>query len=380
MTRYLLYSHDSYGLGHFRRCSLIAAGLVAADPDNEVLIVTGSPRAQSFPLPERVDTIKLPTATKDDRGAYQPRKLGGSIDRLVRMRAGVVKAAYEAFEPDTIVVDHAPTGMCNELLPLFSLIDAAGRRRPRLVLGLRDIIDDAALVARDWDRTGMWEKIARYDDIVVYGDPTVTTTAHELGLARRGPARVRHVGYIASAMPEPVSQEPYLLVTTGGGGDGHTLLRQVFDAVERGATRDLRTVVVTGPLLSSSRRAELTLRAAHEPSLEVIEFTDQMRSLVASATAVISMAGYNTVVEELAAGVPALLVPRRAPRLEQHVRATRMAAVTHLEHCEPAELTPRVIADFVATGRDQGRPCCPVDLGGVEAVSTYLTDRRPAHV
>lgn len=376
MTRYLLYSHDSYGLGHFRRSTLLAAGLVGVDPNSEVLIVTGSPRAQAFPLPERVDTVKLPSATKDDRGAYRPRKLAGSIDHLVRLRAGIVAAAYEAFEPDVVLVDHAPTGMCGELLPMLSQIESPSSRRPQLVLGLRDIIDDGPRVAREWDSSGMWAALARYDDIVVYGETSVLTTAEELGIERRVPSRVRHVGYVASAMPEPIEQDPYVLVTTGGGGDGQALLRHVFDAVEAGSMAGLRTIAVTGPLLSSSRRAELLLRAAQDPRLEVVEFTDQMRSLVSSATAVISMAGYNTVVEELAAGVPALLVPRRAPRLEQQVRASRMAAATHLKHCDLDDLSPRVIVDFVTQAQSQQRKPSPIDLGGVSCTANYLTRGR----
>jgi predicted glycosyltransferase len=71
MTRTLIYSHDTYGLGHLRRCTLLAGGIVGADDDNEVVIVTGSPRAQAFPLPDRVDTIKLPAATKSDDGDYR---------------------------------------------------------------------------------------------------------------------------------------------------------------------------------------------------------------------------------------------------------------------------------------------------------------------
>ena len=39
------------------------------------------------------------------------------------------------------------------------------------------------------------------------------------------------------------------------------------------------------------------------------------------------MAGYNTTVEALAAGVRPLLVPRRSPRREQAIRATRLASL-----------------------------------------------------
>ena len=41
--RVLLYSHDTFGLGHLRRCRTIANALVEADQSVSVLILSGSP-------------------------------------------------------------------------------------------------------------------------------------------------------------------------------------------------------------------------------------------------------------------------------------------------------------------------------------------------
>lgn len=92
----------------------------------------------------------------------------------------------------------------------------------------------------------------------------------------------------------------------------------------------VRSVIVTGPLLSSRRRAEFLVRAERLPRVKILEFTNRMRTYIASATGVISMAGYNTVAELLSADVPALLVPRDRPRLEQSLRSQRLAPLTRL--------------------------------------------------
>ena len=310
MTRFFLYSHDTYGLGHLRRSTLLAEAIVRADPCHDVLIATGSPQAQAFSLPERVDSLKLPSATKDGAGAYQPRKLGGSIRELIRLRSALVMAAVETYAPEVILVDHAPLGMSGELVAVLDRY--AGRAGgPRLVLGLRDIIDDADQVDKDWQQSGTWGWLDCYDDILVYGDPRIRTTASELDLESRVTGTVTYAGYVAPAMPEPmIDVEPYLLVTPGGGGDGQIMLRRYLDAVDAGATSGMRSLVVTGPLMSTTRREELFRRARRSPSVDLIEFSDQMRTLIASASGVVSMAGYNTVVEELG---------RRGPR---HVGAT----------------------------------------------------------
>lgn len=383
MTRFLLYSHDTYGLGHFRRSSLLAAGLVEADPRHEALIVTGSPLAEGFTLAERIDTVKLPTATKNAAGAYRPRKLGGGLQRLVKLRAHLICSTAVAYEPDVIIVDHAPLGMAGELWPLLTELRRRSRP-PRLVLGLRDIIDHPDRVAASWHRDGIWDALGHYDQVYVYGDPAVTTTAQELGLDRRIGASVTHTGYVAPTMPEARTVEPFLLVTPGGGGDGQELLARYLDAVEAGATAGVRSLVVTGPLLGDRGQADVVRRAGRLPDVDVLEFSDRMRSLIASATGVISMAGYNTVVEELAARTPALLVPRHRPRLEQHLRATRLEATTQLRQSSAESLTPRRVRRFVESCRHDPRVATTVDLSGVatvvDALAATTTERIPAHV
>ncbi|MFN3219252.1 MAG: glycosyltransferase family protein [Acidimicrobiales bacterium] len=371
MTRTLIYSHDTYGLGHLRRCTLLAGGLVDADPDNDVVIVTGSPRAQAFPLPERVDTIKLPAATKDDGGGYQARKLRCDLASLVRLRSDLLLAAVASYEPDVVLVDHAPIGMAGELLPLLTRL-ASSRRGPRLVLGLRDIIDDAAKVARCWEIDGSRDALAGYDEVLVYGDPQILTTAQELGLERRLDVPVHHTGYVAPSMPDAFGGEPFVLVTPGGGGDGQELLRRHLDAVEAGALGGMRSVVVTGPLMSVGRRAEVLARADAVEGVTLLEFAEDMRSLIASATAVVSMAGYNTVVEELAAARPALLVPRSAPRLEQDIRARRLEPVSGVERCPVEELSSARIGSFVERAAARDAHPTTVDLGGVQRAATLI--------
>ena len=53
--RVMLYSHDTFGLGHLRRSRALAAAITGADPKASALILTGSPVAGRFAFPRRVD-------------------------------------------------------------------------------------------------------------------------------------------------------------------------------------------------------------------------------------------------------------------------------------------------------------------------------------
>ncbi|HEX2088318.1 MAG TPA: glycosyltransferase [Actinomycetota bacterium] len=363
--RVLIYSHDTYGLGHLRRSILVASGLVAgADPPLSVLIATGSPRAQAFELPDGCDTLKLPSVTKTPEGTYRPRTLNVPLDELVAVRSELLRSTARSFRPDLLLVDHSPVGMQGELWPLFRDMNNWSSR-PTVVLGLRDITDAADAVRGEWDASGAWEALGGvYDRMLVYGDEHLPTTAQDLRLAERFPGKVKLVGYLARSIRPPTQSQngvPTVLVTAGGGGDGHQLLSGYLSFLERlPADSRFRSIVVTGPFLSRSRQREVKARCrALGPSVEVLCFTDHFEELLSSAAGVVSMAGYNTVVEILSAGVPALLVPRRKPRMEQWLRAQRLAALDGDFITLAQTPDPSVIGRFVErviSGNSNGRP------------------------
>ena len=190
----LIYSHDTYGLGRLRRCMLIAEALAGRAINPSILVATGSPRVHAFNLPPGCDTVKLPSVAKKGKGQYRARTLGVSIDEVMSVRADLLRTTARSFDPDLILVDHSHVGMHGELWPLFEDLDKWARR-PSVVLGLRDVIDDAADVRREWDAAGTWDALESvYDRILVYGDQALPTTAQELRLPERYPVKVRIVG------------------------------------------------------------------------------------------------------------------------------------------------------------------------------------------
>lgn len=379
--RVLIYSHDTFGLGHLRRSLLIAAELTSLPEVGSVLVATGSPRANAFPLPDGCDTIKLPSVTKSPNGEYRPRTLGLPVADLTRIRADLLLSAGRAFRPNMILVDHAPMGMRGELGPLFADLEGWSTR-PRVVLGLRDVIDDPVVVRREWDQVDAWSALhSIYDRILVYGDPTVLTTAQELALPKGLPGKVSFVGYLGRPIPpHPRAREgadPLILVTTGGGGDGQALIRayaRFLAELPSPHPFPFRSLVVTGPLLSTARQQEaLALFSGLAHPVEVISFTDRFEHMLAQASGVVAMGGYNTVVEILSASVPALLVPRREPRREQWIRAERLSAHADLEFSSIQGCDPARISRFVArASKEHGSARPRVRMDGLARTTLEL--------
>src|SRR3954464_3444858 len=79
-ARVLIYSHDTFGLGHLRRSRAIANALVANEPGVSVVIVSGSPVIGSFEFGRGVDYIRVPGVTKLPDGDYRSLNLNMPID------------------------------------------------------------------------------------------------------------------------------------------------------------------------------------------------------------------------------------------------------------------------------------------------------------
>jgi predicted glycosyltransferase len=384
--RVALYSHDTQGLGHIRRNLAVAAALVGADAHTDVIVLTGNPEAAVLPRPPRTDIVTLPTVRKHADGGYDSRALRVGFEEVIRMRTALLEASLTTFGPDLLVVDKVALGLGGELEPALRRLCGAGSR---VVLGLREVLDAPDAAMREWTVGRTSKAVKKYFDAVwVYGDRAVYDTVAEYRLPRKVAEKVEFTGYLARGrdsgssprgVVDPPPEDPYVLCLCGGGQDGLAVTRTFAAAPLPDGVRGL---VVTGPFMRPDARAELRAIAAERPQVEVRELVANVPELVAGARAVVSMAGYNSVCELLAAGTRALLVPRTSPRLEQMVRARRLAELGHADVLEPADATPERVGDWLATavrtGADGGASgataAVPVDLDGLARIPV-LADR-----
>src|SRR5262252_5236245 len=120
--RLMTYSHDGYGLGHLRRSTNIAAQFVQEAPGSSVLMLTGCPPGNPFPLPKGIDFIKVPSLIKVDTGNYSPLGLRISRQKAKAIRASVIQSAVFQFKPKLFVVDYVFAGTYGELLPILWML------------------------------------------------------------------------------------------------------------------------------------------------------------------------------------------------------------------------------------------------------------------
>ena len=364
--RVLIYSHDSFGLGHLRRCRTIAHSLVAHHKKLNVLILSGSPIVGRFSFRSRVDFVRVPGIIKRRNGEYTSLNLDFHVEQTLALRASIIEHTARVFRPDLFLVDKEPLGLLGEVRSTLALLRRQGNTR--LVLGLRDIMDDPTSLAEEWRRKRVIPALKRYyDQIWVYGLSQVYDPIEAYGLPADVAAKTVFTGYLPretnpdvtlpAEIQATIQQGPFLLVTPGGGGDGAQLVDATLSAYERFNGRlPWPALVVYGPFLPLRERAAFERRAARLPRVTTLEFHEHLENLVEKAAGVVCLGGYNTFCEVLSLKKRSLIVPRVTPRAEQLLRARAAAGLGLAQTLEPTRLTPETLAEAIIHLPEQPPP------------------------
>lgn len=381
-ARVLIYSHDSFGLGHLRRCRALGGALTAARPDLTTLILSGSPIIGAFEFPERVDFVRVPGIIKLRDGAYTPTKLTVETADAFRLRAEIIEQAAMVFAPDLVIVDKEPLGLRGELTQTLRSLKRWGAK---LVLGLRDVLDDAETLDQEWQRKRVGPALAElYDEIWIYGCEDIYDPLQGLRLADGLKEKTRYTGYLrrdASIGPSHlrlnVPDDPFVLITTGGGGDGDGLIDWALAAYEQHGADLPPALMVLGPFMDLKAQAASLARAQSLPRVMATVFDAEMERVIDRASGIVAMGGYNTFCEILSFDKPAVIVPREKPRREQWIRASRtqdLGLTRMLE--DPAERglprDPAIMARAIAGVMHQPRPSAAMRPGMMDGLDEVV--------
>lgn len=394
-TRILIYSYDVFGLGHLRRSLKIAEQLADTISNASILIVTGNNELHTVRTNGPIDFVKLPCLHREARDAYVSRFVATPVHDVSEIRAQLLHTTFRSFDPHLVLVDHAPAGVRNELLKSLRWLKRH-RRGSRLVLCLRDILDDRTTVRDMWRRDRLHRLAERYYDAIwVFGSSKVYDVVDEYGFSPALARKVSYCGYLMSDAAAPRSAETirdelqigdgtFVLVTGGGGGDAYKLMRTYMKSL-KGLHRalegvsDLFSLLVLGPEmpLHDRRRLQVRAKTAHG-TFRMLDFSPELHSYMNAADLVVSMGGYNSTCEILALRKRAIIVPRVQPVSEQWIRAERLQALGLVDVLHPEELTPASMTAKVLDALRQGATSRPhaadvLDMHGLFSVRRFAT-------
>jgi len=363
----LLYVQHLLGIGHVKRSLRVAKAL--AEEGIEVTLVSGGE-----PLEEQIGAVfkrvvqLVPVRASDATFKNLVGPGGRPIDESLRKaRRTALLDAFVSAQPDAVVIEAFPFGRRAFRFELEPLIEAARSRSPRpLVLcSLRDIV----IVSDDPDRhREIADRVrADFDYVLIHGDPTFIPLEASFPAASEIANRLVYTGYVAEPERTEVADEvagmDEVLVSVGGGAVGSALLSTALEARRNGCLATLVWRLFAGPNLSD-RSFEILARGL--PAGVVLErYRNQFPQMLRRCRVSVSQGGYNTVLDILAAGARAVVVPFASEReTEQKLRAERLAARGVLELVPDKELSPARLALAIerAVGAQPQR--IPIDTGG----------------
>ncbi|MEE7506162.1 glycosyltransferase [Methylobacterium mesophilicum] len=368
------------GAGHLTRAAAIARAFAAAG--HETMLISGGVPAPMV-RPGGLRLVQLPPlriAGTDFSTLLDP---GGHVagTGLLERRRALLLEALADFEPDAVITELFPFGR-RALAPEFlALVETARARRPRpLVLAsVRDVLVASSKPQR------IAESHARvadlYDAVLVHGDPALIPLEVSWPLDAATAAAVRYTGYVdEGAVPAPAERRSGVVVAAGSGPAGLVLLRAAAGAAR--LRPDLGWRILAGHGVPEAALSEIGGGLA--PDI-LGRARPDYRALLAGAALSVSQCGYNTAVDLLTTGTPAVLVPFEAGgETEQRMRAEHLAARGLARVLPESELTPETLVRAIeAPGAVPAPGTHGIDLDGaartvaqVEALHAGALSRR----
>jgi predicted glycosyltransferase len=352
------------GIGHLQRSLRIAEALAARDI--AVTLVQGGPPVPEVARARGIDIVQLPPIRARDATFALVDDAGNPIDDVLRAaRRDRLLAILAELRSDAVVIEGYPFARRAFRFELDPLIAAARESGSRVICSVRDIP-----TVRDDPRRHQ-DIVARvrrdFDAVLVHGDRNFIPFEVPFPLASQIADRLIHTGYVAASHLTPSDGEVgegEILISVGGGGEaGRALLSAAIDARRLGCQAARPWRVLTGATLAADAFAALQRSA---PDGVVIErFRADFPALLRRCHVSVSQAGYNTVLDILAAGARAVLVPFSAEReTEQLVRAEHLARIGAVELLHESDLTPALLAAAIERAGARNPLPVAIDTGG----------------
>jgi predicted glycosyltransferase len=366
----LFYCQHALGLGHLVRSLTLAESLAE---QFDVLLLNGGRFPDGTRVPSGVRVVNLPPLGHDAQFQLISHDPAWSVEEAMRERPRIILDTLATTEPAVVLIELYPFGRKKfefELLPLLDAVHSMDPYRPRVVCSVRDI-----LVGRRDHQTRHDERaclIANkyFDVILVHSDPRFARLEDSFRPTTPLRVPVQYTGFVTGdASPIVVSPQDRLrrvLVSAGGGMVGEPLLRAAVDAHRTWRSQlGLSTTILAGPFAPEPVWTWLQQQAAAADGLEVARYLPDLRTEMARSAVSVSQGGYNTTMDILRAGVPAVVVPySEAGEDEQLRRAMRLGDLGVLR-CLPAdELNASTLAAAVIATASSTPAPAGLDLDG----------------
>ncbi len=409
--RIVFYSQHLVGVGHhFRNREIVRA----LSQNHQIYFVDGGRQIPGGDLPDTVERIQLSPVFATERG-LSSEGLGRDIQEVLRERCDVLCETIENIDPDIFIIEFFPFGRGRLRSELISAIEFARSANPdvKVVCSLRDIpmraktadligppTPDAlaitgklrfysvpfggpqyvhTLMARRYYNEVCPTLNTHFDALLVHGDPKVTRLEEHFPWVEDIDIPIEYTGYVSeklkSERPKDGLPKRFVLVSAGGGAEAYELIVPCIEAwkllLEQGATQGREMVIFTGPFVHDDHFESLKQMCEGGP-FRLSRFAPDFLSWMQAADFSISRAGYNTCMNVLETGTPALLVPI-VQAGDQVFRAEKLSELGLADAIASEDLSPDSVANVIAKGLSRSRSSHHIALDGANKTLEFVS-------
>ncbi len=328
------------GTGHLSRALTLARAFTREG--HEAVVLSGGMPAPHLDS-KGVALVQLPPLASDGVDFTKLlTELGVEADATYRsQRQAMMVKAVEDMAPDVVITELFPFGRRSLTAEFEALLEAAHAlpQRALVLASVRDILAPPSKASKAVRAREVIQKY--YDGVLVHADPELIKLELSWPLTSDVTKLLRYTGYVAPAAPKPQPDgigAGEILVSAGGGAVGQALFEAAIMAAKRSP---LRWRLLVGGSNAEARIAALK-QLANDPSITIEPVRSDFRQMLHHVTASVSMCGYNTALDVLQTGVPAVFVPfDDGGEVEQTLRARALSVQPGIEVLSATDMTPQ---------------------------------------
>ena len=323
----LSYNSSARGSGQFVRSLKIAKIITSHFQKPEFLIIAGN-SVLDQPVPERTKILRIPEIRKSVAGEYLSHS--DKIATTFADRKLLIESTVRHYNPDVFLIDSRPSGLNGELSDIIH--ELKFHSKCKIVLMLRDIVDDPEMVKNNWREQNVYYLIKEiFDKVIIFGNKETYNAVEQYNLTNVG-GKVFYVGYLNTGNDVQVKGNSKddneihgrILITVGGGFDGDTIINTVCAHINDFSAANNHKYSFRIVLGSNSPLDIHTLYHSY-PNIvnttRIISHSKYFGELISEAELVISMCGYNTATELTDSHKKIIFIPRTHSGREQLIRS-----------------------------------------------------------
>jgi predicted glycosyltransferase len=379
------YCQHVLGIGHLRRSLEIVNSLTKT---HETTLILGGP-------PVSIDTtgctiLKLPGLQMDTEfNNLIPSDNKLTLENTKQQRQELLYNHFVSSAPDCFITELYPFGRKAfrfELDPVLAAIKSKRLAECKCICSVRDILVEKTQGKEKFEKRVIDTLNNYYSAVLVHADPTVVALSETFEPLAEIQPPLYYTGYVTEKLTESnrsirnemnLDQQDTLIVASAGGGSvGHELFFAVISAFKR----LLKTIplarlqIFTGPYCDVRIYEDLVAHTSE--NIKVDRFSNSFTDWLMAADLSISMAGYNTCMNLLQTGVPALVLPFSQNR-EQLLRASKLSSIAPIEVLDKTDLDSDILLSKMNRQLQLQHQKTSVQLDGaacsLQIINTLLT-------